>query len=170
MKFCKRIATVLLAVVIVFTAVFYYISVGGYKKYQTLITKYANCFSVDSALILATAKTESGFNEKAISKKGAIGLMQLIPSTATFMANRLGINDFDLYNAEDNIKLGVAYLRYLIDKFGSEKLAVIGYNCGEGTLKKWIDGGLINKIPYKETKDYLKKVTLRRKMYSLIMQ
>ena len=86
--------------------------------------------------------------------------MQIMPSTATFVANQVGLQNFDLTHPKDNITLGVASLSYLGKKF------ICAYNAGETKVKEWVktDG----KIPYPETKTYLKRVTLNQKIYNAL--
>ena len=171
MKFCKKLTIISLAAVITLTAVFYNVMLGGSREYNDIIKKYSDRFGVDYYLVLAVAKTESGFVENAVSKKGAVGLMQLLPTTAQFIATKIGfLGEIDLYNSETNVCLGVAYLKYLEGRFnGDERLSIIAYNCGEGVVKQWLEFGIINDIPYSETRKYVKKVICRAKLYKIIL-
>lgn len=123
----------------------------------------------DPILILAIIREESYFNPEARSAVGAMGLMQLMPTTAIETARRTGMQ-FPyvnmLYNPEINIKLGNAYFSNLVKSFeGKELLAVLSYNGGMGSVQRWksnlnyadIDE-FIEQVPYPETKNYLKKV------------
>ena len=74
--------------------------------------------------------------------------------------------DYDLFDVESNILFGVAYLKYLIDKFNVEDYAIIAYNAGEGKVSSWIDDDM--QIPYKETKNYLKKVKRRKAVFKML--
>jgi hypothetical protein len=108
----------------------------------------ANWYKVDSKLVLSIITAESNFKIKAKSNADAHGLMQLIPATA----ERFNVKN--AYNASQNIKGGVAYLRWLLSYFrGDVTLAVAAYNAGEGAVDKYY-----GVPPYKETKDYVKKV------------
>lgn len=117
-----------------------------------LVAKLAPLYEVDPQLVMAIISVESGFNVHAISPKNAQGLMQLIPATA----RRFHVKNS--FNAEDNIKGGLAYLRWLLNFFkGDVSLVAAAYNAGEGTVKKY------NGIPpYPETRSYVKKI---RKLY-----
>lgn len=117
-------------------------------KINKLIDEYSQKYGLDSDFVKAVVKQESGFNEKATSKCGAMGLMQLMPGTA----KALNVND--PYNARDNIEGGVKYLKGLMDRFdGDMKLALAAYNAGPNAVKKY------NGIPpYNETQNYVKNI------------
>ena len=113
-----------------------------------IIETFSNKYDIDSDFIKAIIKQESGFNANATSKKGAMGLMQLMPNTA----KSLGIND--AYNPVENIEGGVKYLRGLLDKYNNnQELALAAYNAGSGAVQKY--GGI---PPYKETQNYVKSI------------
>ena len=124
---------------------------------------------VDASLVMAVVKTESDFNPLALSPRGAVGLMQLMPETAEWIAKKENIVSRNLFDSETNLMLGTAYLKYLMERFGSETLAVIAYNAGEGNLKRWISEGR-EEIPFAETRFYLKKVMLAKKVYSYLLK
>jgi soluble lytic murein transglycosylase-like protein len=114
-----------------------------------LVEQTATKFQVDPNLVKAVIRAESGFDAKAVSSKGAMGLMQLIPATA----QRFGVsNPFD---PKQNIEGGVNYLKYLLDLFGGDlNLSLAAYNAGEHTVQR--SGG----IPaIAETQNYVRKVT-----------
>lgn len=117
-------------------------------KINKLIDEYSQKYGLDSDFVKAVVKQESGFNEKATSKCGAMGLMQLMPGTA----KALNVND--PYNARDNIEGGVKYLKGLMDRFGGDmKLALAAYNAGPNAVKKY------NGVPpYNETQNYVKNI------------
>jgi soluble lytic murein transglycosylase-like protein len=118
------------------------------KNYNSLIRKAASKYQVEPDLIKAVIKTESNGNYRAVSKKGAMGLMQLMPTTA----NDMSVSN--PYNPEQNIEGGTKYLRLLLDKFnGDLTLALAAYNAGPKVVEKYG-----NVPPYSETKNYVKKV------------
>jgi soluble lytic murein transglycosylase-like protein len=113
-----------------------------------LIAYHSEAQSLDPKLVRAVIQAESGYNRKALSNKGAMGLMQLMPSTASLLNVR------NPYDANDNLRGGTAYLRSLIDRFsGRLELAVAAYNAGPGAVEK--HGGV---PPYQETREYVRRV------------
>ncbi|MCO5760847.1 MAG: transglycosylase SLT domain-containing protein [Chromatiaceae bacterium] len=116
-----------------------------------LVHSLAPNYRLDPSLVLAVVEVESNFNPQARSPKDAQGLMQLIPATA----ERFGVAD--VWDPEQNLKGGMAYLRWLLDRFeGDLKLALAGYNAGEGAVEK--HGGV---PPFEETQAYVARI-LRR--------
>ena len=128
---------------------------------------------LDPALVYAVMKAESNFQEDAESDAGAVGIMQLLPSTAAFVCEREGV-PFDavrLKEGEYNVTLGCAYLGYLMEEF-VEETALAAYNAGEGRVREWLkdgrysaNGRTLFHIPYLETARYLKKISFFRKIY-----
>jgi Transglycosylase SLT domain len=116
---------------------------------EGLVRAASLTYAIDEALLHAVIQIESGYNSRAVSRAGAVGLMQLMPATAA----RFGVNERT--NERENIIGGTRYLRYLIDMFnGDLRLALAAYNAGEGAVLKY--GSRIP--PYAETKDYVRKV------------
>ena len=117
------------------------------KKYDGLIQTVADNYGVDALLIHSIILTESNYNEFAISSKGAVGLMQLMPETA----RDYGVKN--LYNPTENIEGGVRYLKHLMNYYGNLDLSLAAYNAGPEAVAKY--GGV---PPYPETRRYIKKV------------
>ena len=118
------------------------------RELEEAVAHYARENRLSPALLMAIMKAESGFNPLAISKAGAVGLMQLIPETAI----RHGVKN--MYDTRDNIAGGARHLRYLLNRFhGNVPFALAAYNAGEGKVDRY------RQIPpYKETRLYVKKV------------
>jgi soluble lytic murein transglycosylase-like protein len=120
------------------------------SKYAKMVQSISRKYDVDWRLVAAVATTESDFNPCAISPKGAIGLMQLLPETAEMYS----IESKDLYDPEKNIRAGVQHLKMLSQLYkGNVQLTVAAYNAGQGAVEKY--GGV---PPYPETQAYVKKV------------
>ena len=141
--------------------------------YKGYVDKYAKIYELESAFVLAVINTESGFYKYAKSNKGAVGLMQLMPTTASAMAEEMGLIDFvvdDLYSPEINIMIGCRYLSYLFNKFETKEEVLFAYNAGEGTLRSYLrenDGLLcVDGIDIRETKNFIKKVLRAYNYYS----
>jgi soluble lytic murein transglycosylase-like protein len=121
---------------------------GDTRPYMSEITEASNRYGIPERLVTAVIRAESGFNARAVSRKGAQGLMQLMPATASTLGVR---NSFD---PRENIHGGVRHLRGLIDRFpGNLPLAIAAYNAGEKAVLAY--GGI---PPYPETQDYVGKV------------
>ena len=135
--------------------------------YSQEITTISKKYDVNSALVASIVNSESNFNENAKSGKGAVGLMQLMTSTAQWIAKKIGVeyNDELLLEPEYNLEIGTYYIGYLIDMFGNEGVALCAYNAGPNNVKNWLankeysqDGKTLEKIPFNETKNYVNKV------------
>ncbi|MFY9536511.1 MAG: lytic transglycosylase domain-containing protein, partial [Bacillota bacterium] len=124
---------------------------------------------VDPFLITAVVRVESRFRPEAVSAKGAMGLMQVMPDTSNWIARELGIQGFDtemLYDPATNLDLGTWYLAFLFRECNGDLVCALGsYNAGRGNVSKWIEEKRWNgtekdldSIPFRETRDYVKKV------------
>lgn len=143
-------------------------------KYSDEIIEYSNEFEVTPALVASVINVESGYNDDATSQKGAKGLMQIMPSTGRWLAEKIN-EKYDeelLLNASFNIKLGTYYLSYLIEQFDDERVALCAYNAGQGNVKEWLkneeyssDGKTLKEIPYEETKNYINKIEKNYRYY-----
>jgi soluble lytic murein transglycosylase-like protein len=120
-------------------------------KVAELVRQLAPGYQLDPELVLALIEAESNFNPRALSPKNAQGLMQLIPATA----ERFGVQD--AWDPEQNLRGGMAYLRWLLARFkGDVQLALAGYNAGEGAVER--HGGI---PPYAETRAYVTRIIAR---------
>lgn len=148
-----------------------------YHAYRRPYREVVSDFRVAPALVYAVMKAESGFREGAVSRVGAVGLMQILPSTAEYICRRRQIEfcGEHLLDGEYNTKLGCMYLEYLLEQFSDEYVAICAYNAGEGTVAKWLkdeacskDGRTLYFVPYSETRDYVKKVCNFKKNYLIL--
>ncbi len=161
-------------------------------KYENEIIEASREFGVDSYLIASVINAESRFDQNAVSSKGAVGLMQVLPTTAVWVVKKISnLNASDsydvkflsnlydpktksgeLFDPKTNIRIGTYYLSYLINKFKDLKVSLCAYNAGEGIVKEWlnnskysVDGKHIDFIPYEETKNYINKIERNMKFY-----
>jgi len=116
--------------------------------YDSIIQEFSKKYNVDFALVKAMIRVESGFNPLAVSRKGAKGLMQLMPETAA------RLNVVNVFNPRENIDGGVRYFKYLLSLFNDDlRLSLAAYNAGENIVSE-----LRSIPPYRETIDYVRKV------------
>ena len=125
-------------------------AVRSSPQYEPLIRQHASHHRIRPELVRAVIQVESAFNPRAVSPKGAMGLMQLMPATA----KQFGV--IDPFNPAENIRAGVSYLRELLDRYDhDEQLALAAYNAGPRAVDKY--GSKVP--PYKETQNYVLKIT-----------
>ena len=145
--------------------------------YREKVESNAARYRVDRFLAISVMKVESNFVEGATSKSGAVGLMQIMPDTANWIATQLDENPpsiNQLHNSDTNIKYGIWYLAELEDEFfGNDVLALAAYNAGRGNVHHWMENkgwrknfSDVDEIPFNETKNYVKKVLACREIYS----
>jgi soluble lytic murein transglycosylase len=145
-------------------------------RHDDIIRQQARDKGVDASLIAAVIYTESHFRDQT-SRAGAKGLMQLMPSTADYIARKSGGTRFeraDLATPQINISYGTWYLRYLLKKYGGNTiLALAAYNAGEGKVDEWRARAaargetfrVADHIPFQETRDYVHRVLSARTQY-----
>ncbi|HEY2676731.1 MAG TPA: lytic transglycosylase domain-containing protein [Steroidobacteraceae bacterium] len=127
-------------------------------QYDSIIEHAALTSALEPNLLRAVIVVESGFNSRAVSKRGAVGLMQLMPATAS----RFGVSN--PYDARQNVHAGARYLKFLIDRFGNNvRLALAAYNAGEDAVDR--NGGQIP--PFSETLAYVPRVL---KIYQILVE
>lgn len=140
-------------------------------KYRAEIEKFSSKYEIEAALVFAVVKAESDFDRFEVSAKGAVGLAQIMPSTAEYLEkNYFKGRAFDLFCPSDNIELCCFYLRYLIDRFGNLIAALAAYNAGEGNVGSWVglNGAAsfsVKDVRFSETKRYVRRVLLFKRVY-----
>ncbi|MCR4437047.1 MAG: lytic transglycosylase domain-containing protein [Clostridiales bacterium] len=145
-------------------------------KYKEYVFKHSQKNNIDPYLVFAIIKTESNFNPKAQSRKNAKGLMQITDETGKWAANKNKLENFkteDLYNPEINILLGCWYIHWLMQQFNNDTdLVIAAYNGGNGNVNEWLkdkkfssSGTSLEKIPFKETDNFVKKVKKYHDVY-----
>ncbi|MDU2065746.1 MAG: lytic transglycosylase domain-containing protein [Sporomusaceae bacterium] len=149
--------------------------------YQNEIFRYAERHDLDPYLVAAVIRTESKFSHLARSPKGAMGLMQMMPDTAEWVAQEIKYPNFtvdELNNPVVSIRFGTWYLASVEKEFGgNEVLMLAAYNGGRGNVKSWMkkygwsnEFHEIDEIPFKETREYVKKVLRDRETYRLLYE
>jgi soluble lytic murein transglycosylase len=135
-------------------------------RYEQIVRAHARHYDLDAALLAAVIYQESKFRADAHSKSGAIGLMQLLPSTAEGIAVHTGGTAFrvsDLYNPEINVRYGAWYLHHLMLKYGDERTALAAYNAGQDNVDRWRAEGV--GVQFSETRAYVKRVEDLKRIY-----
>ena len=135
-------------------------------RYEQIVRGHARNYHLDATLLAAVIYEESRFRADARSRAGAIGLMQLLPSTAKGIAVHTGGSRFrvsDLDNPEINVRYGAWYLRHLLDKYGDERTALAAYNAGQENVDTWRTEG--RGIAFSETRHYVSRVEHLKTLY-----
>ena len=147
------------------------------QKYTEQVEKYSAEFNVDKNLIYAVIRTESGFRAEVESQAGAVGLMQLMPDTFTWLQESLDgeitHTSSDLKDPDVNVRYGTYFLSMLLSDYnGNVRTAAAAYNAGFSNVDEWLnntayspDGKTLTNIPYKETADYADRVTEAYRIY-----
>ncbi len=139
-------------------------------KYSEYVEKYAEEYNMDKYMIYAIIKAESNFNENAKSSSNAIGLMQIMETTAIETANKM---ELEVTEEDLNINIGLKYFTYLLNQYNNNyPLAIIAYNAGMGNVDMWIKEGIIKEdgtdienVPFKETNNYVRKILRDYEIY-----
>lgn len=178
----KKKAIVILLVVLALLVV---MVVGGYLilkaryplEYQGEIWAAADKYDLDPYLICAVVWTESRFQKDSVSSAGAVGLMQLMPDTANWIAGKMGgnVNPEKLTDPKTNIELGCWYLDFLQDRFHDRDEIAAAYNAGHNRVSQWLgdgdlssDGKQLDDIPFEETKNYVARVNTAYDIYKML--
>jgi soluble lytic murein transglycosylase len=130
------------------------------------VRTHARNYGLEPALLAAVIYQESRFRSDARSSSGAIGLMQLLPTTAKGIAIRTGGARFrldDLYDPEINVRYGSWYLRHLLQKYDDEETALAAYNAGQDNVDRWLRNG--TGIEFPETRHYVRRVRELKGIY-----
>ena len=150
------------------------------QKYSESVNKYYGEYGIPQNIIYAVIKTESKFDPKAESKAGAIGLMQLLPSTFRWLSDDIikeKLPDDHIYDPDTNIKYGTRYLKLLYDKYydievDNWETVFAAYNAGPKNVDDWLsdsrysdDGKTLKNIPFAETETYVARVVKARAIY-----
>ena len=145
--------------------------------YADIIHRYGQRFNVDPLLIRAVMRKESGANPGAVSKKGAVGLMQLMPATAKQIADELQVKNYSdemLKNPDVNVMMGSYYLHKLLLRYDNDLILALGaYNAGIGNIElmRFVNAGSDIKtddLPFKETRRYVKSVIFTYRVYKAL--
>ncbi len=144
------------------------------KEYSDFVDIYAYEYGVPEYVVYSVIKVESDFKSGAVSEVGAIGLMQLMPETFVWLTSENGenLNSATMYDPETNIKYGTYYLSKLYLQFGTWDEVYAAYNAGPTKVEEWLsdekyseNGKTLDKIPYKETEKYVKKLNKANEIY-----
>lgn len=143
-------------------------------EYRADIERAADIYGIDPYLLAAMARTESRFDPEAVSRVGAVGIMQVMPDTAVWITGLerwQGDESPDLTDPRDSLELGACYISYLFERFNTDERAVVAaYNAGQGVVARWVsetgDGRLaLEDIVYPETRAFVQRVEEWRETY-----
>ena len=179
-KFIKRISILIFiasSILLAYTAK----TILYPMRYSNYINRFSEEHDLDRALVYAVINAESRFRYRAVSRVGASGLMQIMETTANWIAEEMNLVGFvyedHIFDPEINIKMGTWYLRRLIRIFEDEKVALAAYNAGTGNVSGWLedpanssDGRTLSYIPFGETRRYVERVARYREVYSMLLR
>ncbi len=143
-------------------------------EYKELIVNASKKYSLDPYLVTAIIYEESKFSPASESRNGAIGLMQVMPKTGRWIAEKQGrqFSVDTLYHPEENIDMGCWYFSFLMGKYKDERLALAAYNSGYKNVDRWLKtkryktiNAMVEDIPYAETKQFVLRVQKSKKFY-----
>ncbi|WP_251421927.1 lytic transglycosylase domain-containing protein [Veillonella agrestimuris] len=180
----KRTTATALAVVVLGVAYFCYLQDNVARntaypyEYRQVVEAAAIKEGVPASLVASVILAESKYKNTAQSASGAMGLMQLMPETAHWVAEQMGhgnYTDRQLQEPHTNIELGTWYLAHLLQEFnGDEVQALAAYNAGRGHVESWIKddnwNGMIDTIPFPETREYVRNVLTYQERYEVLYE
>ena len=147
------------------------------RHYTDYVSQYAEQYGVPEHIVYAVIRTESNFDARAVSSAGAVGLMQITPDTFRWLTGyhlKENLSTVMCYDAKTNIRYGVYYLSFLYERYDNWTAALAAYNAGPGRVDQWLQeadlvdagGHLIpERIPFRETRDYVHAVEQAGAMY-----
>ena len=146
------------------------------RPFKAIVDAACKQYGTETNFVWAIMRQESAFNVNARSWVGAAGLMQFMPATAREEAKRAGISHYDLYNANDSIRLGASHLATLKKGLGREEYVMAAYNAGSGNARKWLKNGganvdlarWIEAVKISETNGYVQRVSANLEVYRLL--
>lgn len=148
--------------------------------FRDVFGEYARTHGLDEAWVMGIVRQESRFIAEARSSAGAAGLMQVMPRTARFVAQKIGLHDYrpgSVTDIETNVTLGTGYLKLVLDRLGHPVLASAAYNAGPSRAHRWrdpereLEGAIYAEtIPFGETRDYVKKVMANAVFYAAMLE
>ena len=148
------------------------------RPYRAAVEAASKTYGVESSFVWAIMRQESAFKVNARSYVGAAGLMQLMPATAKEEAKRAGLSKYDLYNANDNIRLGTSHLSWLSRNFSKKEYVMAAYNAGSGNARKWLNevgekadlAHWIEAVRFDETNGYVQRVSANLEIYRMLYE
>jgi len=163
-----------ISIIIIFTFIYFFYNIKFPINYVGYINKYSTRYNLEPEIVASLINAESSYIATSVSSSGAVGLMQILPSTAEYISELIK-EEFDLkklYEPETNIKYGCFYLNYLYKKFTFDKEVLSAYNAGETIVFSWLkdvnlskNGKTLDKIPYQVTNSYVNKILNTKKYY-----
>ena len=145
------------------------------RPYWEDLRRFSSANALDPYLVASLIRQESEFNPNAVSRKNAVGLMQLLPKVGRGMAHQVKLRHFassQLFTPAVNLQLGTRYFRMLVDKFGSFEYALAAYNAGSDRVQDWLNQGpyrdpqeFVESIPFTETREYVQAILRNAQVY-----
>ncbi|MBQ6019978.1 MAG: lytic transglycosylase domain-containing protein [Clostridia bacterium] len=171
----RRAFALLLALILLLCGAILAVRMRSHSKYEPLIRQYARQYGVPEAFALAVAETESHFKADAVSRAGALGLMQITPETFEWLQTKTGesLPTDALFDPEVSVRYGVFFLSMLLERFGDTDTAAAAYNAGMNAVARWLenpeysdDGVHLKNIPIDETRYYVVKIQKAFRKYN----